>query len=318
MNQAREHGKAFVDGVVGFLTFTTGVALTIPNEILAYELTPNTNEREFLQIYYNPMILSRRTINQDFLTRLIEHLFKQGDESNHNVARAMRWYRMGTLTFDSFDKFSCFWIGLEALNPVLQKKIGVAKEIKNIKCHNCGHEIPLEKQTISGIKRFITEKMQNPVLFRRFSTLRVHLMHSTCELSKIGEEAKELTPQLIEVLFRAICFVLDFDDWNSLRINEILESVPVRMEFEGNLIGDYVGNLGFDGKDPYLEVNQSSIKLSTETNGAVTFEKNWEITARIEPFKSFQQHEVRIYGDKETKASITNTELKSKNQPNNT
>jgi hypothetical protein len=318
VNQARERAKGFVDGVVGLLTFSTNVGLSIPNEMLAYELTPDTQEREFLQILYNPANVtpSRRTVNHNFFENLLNHVFKQGDESHHNVARALRWYRMGTLTFDPFDKFNCFWVGLEALNPILQKKIGVAKEIRKIKCDNCGYEVPIEKRTISGIKRFVTEKMENPTLFKRCAALRVHLMHSTCELNKIENEAIELTPQLIEVLFRAVCFVLDFEDWNILPFRETLENVPVRMEFEGNLIGDYTGTLGFDGKDPYLEPNQASIQPKVEENGEITFENTLEITTRIEPFKSFQLHELRIYGDKEMKATISKIEVKSKNQPN--
>jgi len=315
INRAREQSKAFVDGVVGFLAFTTGVALSIPNEVLAYEITPSITEREFLQVFYNPanLTLSRRIIDQDFLKRLIEQFSKQGNESNRNMARALRWYRMATLTIDPFDKFGCFWTGLEALNPLLREKLGVTKEIKKIRCKNCGCEIPLEKQTVSGIKRFVSENMQNPELFKRLSAFRVYIVHSIRELSKMGEEAKELTPKLTEVLFRAICFVLDFKDWNSRKVSETLENITFRLEFEGNLIGDYSGGLGYDGNDPHIVLNQSSVKVLMDDKGEITFENKLEFIDKIAPFTGFRGYELRIYGDKETKAAITNMCLKSKN-----
>ena len=86
--EARLNAKGFVDGVIGLITFATGVGLPIANEILAYELTANIEEREFLQVFYNPadLTLSRRTINQDFFMRFVGQIYKQGDSSYHNIA----------------------------------------------------------------------------------------------------------------------------------------------------------------------------------------------------------------------------------------
>jgi hypothetical protein len=224
---------------------------------------------------------------------------------------------MGILTFDIFDKFSCFWIGLEALNPILQKKLEVCHDSKKIKCSNCAHEWSVLSPTVSGIKYFVRDKMQNPTLYSRFHALRINLMHSTCELGKIGQEANELTPKLAESLFRAICFALDFQDWNSLPYKEALENVPLRLEVEGKLIGDYTGNLGFDGKDPYLEPSHKLVQLKIDENGSYAFENSSEFKLKIEPFKSLQPSELRMFGDKEMKGTVVSTSKKNEKKCDN-
>lgn len=242
--EAREHAKGFVDGIIGFIAFVTGVGLPIPNENLAYEITPKVEKREFLQIFFDcaEIKLSRRILDHNFLIKSIDHIFKQDGSSYHYVARAMRWYRMGILTFDIFDKFSCFWIGLEALNPLLQKRLCVTNGSRKITCGKCGNEWWVSSPTISGIKALFKGQMHNPLLYQRFHKLRIDLMHSTCELGKIQREANELTPKLAETLFRAICFVLDIEDWNNIPYKPTLESIPIRLEVEGKLI---VVKLGF-------------------------------------------------------------------------
>ena len=63
-------------------------------------------------------------------------------------------------------------------------------------------------------------------------------MHGKCELSKIQSEANELTPRLAEILFRAICYTIDIEDWQNLPYKAIFENVPIRMEIEGKLVGE--------------------------------------------------------------------------------
>lgn len=126
--------------------------------------------------------------------------------------RAIQWYRIGLLTPINYDKFNSFWIGLEALNSVLEKKLNLKRGFKKIKCDKCTNEITLEVITTAGVKALISERMGDAKVFRRFKKLRVNLMHSTCDLRQINEEANQLIPKIAEILFRAICFALDIQD----------------------------------------------------------------------------------------------------------
>ena len=67
--QAVQSAKSFTDGIVSFITVVTGRGMDIPREEIAYELTPNQSEREFLQVFYDiPIKLpSLRKLTQNFL-----------------------------------------------------------------------------------------------------------------------------------------------------------------------------------------------------------------------------------------------------------
>lgn len=316
VREGKEHAKGFVDGVIGLITLVTGVGLQIPTENLAYEVTPNVEKREFLQIFFDPakIQLSRRTLDHKLLMKIIDNVFKQDSSSHHCIARAMRWYRMGTLTFDIFDKYSCFWIGLEALNPILQQKLSVKDDLTTCPNPQCGHKW-VSSPTISGIRAFIRDTLHSSSqLYQRFHSLRIDLMHGKCELGKIQNDAIELTPKLAETLFRAICFVLDIEDWQSLPYRSILESVPIRIEIEGKLVDGEPKSFGTDGKDPYLEPVHDVASIRVLEDGSITFDVISNFTARIEPFKTFQLSEIRMYGDKEIKGAVKNTEVKKKDE----
>lgn len=316
VQEAKEWAKGFVDGIIGLITLVTGVGLQIPTENLAYEITPNVEKREFLQIFIDPakIQISRRTLDHTLLMKIIEQIYKQESSAYHSIARAMRWYRMGTLTFDIFDKYSCFWIGLEALNPILQQKLSVKDDLTTCPNPQCRHKW-VSSPTISGIRVFIKEKLHSPSqLYQRFRNLRIDLMHAKCELGKIQNDAIELTPKLAETLFRAILFLLDIEDWQRLPYKEILESIPIRMEIEGKLLGGEPQSLGTDRRDPYLEPIHNVTSIKFLEDGSMTFEGTSNFNARIEPFKTFQLSEIRMYGDKEIKGAIKNTEVKKRDK----
>ena len=226
VRDARHQAKVFVDGVVGFIAFATGMGMKIPTEVLAYEISPEAKEKEFLQI-------------SEFLVRVIDGALKKAGSSYHCIPRALGWYRMGISTSDIFDKFNCFWIGLESLNSLLSQRLNISHDDKITKCEKCGHTWTIPDKTIAGIRFLIKDEMKSPTLYKDLRKLRVNLMHSTCQLAKLGSDARRLTPKLAETLFRAVCLLLDFPDWNTLEYKATLEEVPLRLEVEGKVLGGF-------------------------------------------------------------------------------
>lgn len=91
---------------------------------------------------------------------LIDFIDKQSELERpfaEHVARATRWYRLGAMVTDIFDQFSCFWIGLEALNPLLQQKLSVKDD--PVVCLKCKHGWTATP-TVSGIRAFVQDKMK--------------------------------------------------------------------------------------------------------------------------------------------------------------
>jgi len=312
LKEAINEAKSFADGIISFITLATGVGLEIPSENLAYEITPNISEREFIQIYHNPfrIAVSRRTLNHELLIQLMDHFMKSEPETGERIGRSIRWYRMGTTTFDVFDRFNCFWIGLEALNPVLQKKLKVGDD--KTKCHRCQHEW-VSTPTVSGIRSFVQTKIpEGGKLYKRFRDLRINLMHSREGFGKLHAEATELSPKIGEVLYRAICYLLGIEQWETVAYKKILEKIPMRIELEATLVDGEPEALGPDGKDPYFEPTHEFAPKFSEAG--MTFEGKTNFTARLNPNVKWRPREVRFYGDPEIKGSITSTEVHKRDE----
>ena len=305
VRDARHQAKVFVDGVVGFIAFATGMGMKIPTEVLSYEISPEAKEKEFLQIFWNITSprLSRRTISSEFLVRVIDGALKKAGSSYHCIPRALGWYRMGISTSDIFDKFNCFWIGLESLNSLLSQRLNISHDDKITKCEKCGHTWTIPDKTIAGIRFLIKDEMKSPTLYKDLRKLRVNLMHSTCQLAKLGSDARRLTPKLAETLFRAVCLLLDFPDWSTLEYKATLEEVPLRLEVEGKVLGDFDSNFGFDGNDPLLIGQFNLTELHVKDDGSYAFTIKSNFTQRAHPSQNISPSSVTIFGDKEMEGS---------------
>lgn len=299
VEEARVEAKSLVDALASFMTLITGVGLSIPLEELVYEITPNVQEREFIQAFSHPLALriSRRILDQQLLTHVIDRSLKLKPPYFKRIGRAVRWYRMGVMTFDNFDRFNCFWIGLEALNLLLQEKLSIRHDL-----------------TVSGVKAFIQQKMPNgKQLYKRIHQLRINIMHSTRELGKLISEVKELAPKTGEILFRAICFLLEVNGWDAVAYQNILERVPTRLELHGTIIGGKPDSLGPEGKDPYFEPKPPVINWKVSKDGTPTFTVEFSFVARLNSNVQWRKGEVRIYGDEETRGELK-TEVQKRNR----
>jgi len=306
--QAREETKSFVDGITSFITLVTGVGLQTPKEELAYEITPKVEKREFIQIFNDPLDVqvSRRTLNHKLFNDLLDRALKLDSLSHSRVARAVQWYRMGASTFNIFDKFNCFWIGLESLNLLLQKKLSVEND--PIKCSRCGHEW-VSLPTISGIRTFIKTSLNDHTkLYQRIRRLRINIMHSRYGLDKLLKEAEDLTPKTAEILFRAICFILELEEWKTISHTPILAQVPMRIEVEGHLVGGEPNSLGLNGEDPRLQIKQKPLLQKVSKDWSVSFDAEFDLIARVNPSVILQMQETRFYGDAETHAGMAEIE----------
>ena len=298
IKEARNEAKGLVDGISSFMTLVSGVPFTIPNEQIIYEITPGIKERDFLQIFYDPLKIpvSRRKLDHKLLVDIMDRCFKLDDVSQQIIARAIRWYRLGCTTFEIFDKFGCFWIGLEALNPLLQQKLSVRDD--PVKCPKCGHRwVPTP--TVSGIREFIKRQLKEKAkLYQKIRQLRINIMHAKTKLEDLRQEAFELTPILCEILFRAICFLIFDKKWREIPFKEPLGYVPIRIEVIGTLIGEDPYKLGPDGQDPHLKPKHT-------TDGDISFTVTSTFTAHLNDNVKISLHEVRFYGDREIKGRIS-------------
>jgi hypothetical protein len=304
IRKAIDSAKALADGIVSFLTMMTGRGMDIPKEEIAYELTPEAKEREFLQVFYDPPVIlpSRRQVDPQRLIDFIDRQLKLQPLFSERVARAIRWYRLGAMVTDIFDQFNCFWIGLEALNPLLQQKLSAKDD--PVVCPKCGHNW-VGTPTVSGIRSFIQDKIkEGKLVYKKIRGLRIDIMHSRMKLKELQSLVSEYAPMTGEVLFRAICYVSGFDEWETIPHGAILKEFPLRGELQCLLIGGDPSSLGVDGEDPHFQLVHDFKELKSNEEGSVTYTVSTSLTAKIGPNVQFRPQEIRLYGDSETKGAI--------------
>jgi len=198
MKEAVDSAKSLTDGIVSFMTLITGRGMEIPREDIAYELTPNTQEREFLQVFYDVSIKkpSRRQVDPQVLIAFIDSQSKLKTSFTEHIARAVRWYRLGAMVNDIFDQFNCFWIGLEALNPLLQQELSVKDD--PVICPKCKHGWTATP-TVSGIRAFIQDKMKEEKgSYQKIHQLRIDIMHSTKKCVPFENWYPFILPRLVK------------------------------------------------------------------------------------------------------------------------
>lgn len=310
IRDAIDLAKGLTDGVVSFLTMMTGRGMDIPREEIAYELTPDVQERDFVQVFYTPITLpSRRQVDPQPLIDFIDRQMKLEAPFAEHLIRAIRWYRLGATVTDIFDQFNCFWIGLEALNPLLQRKLS-AKDDPTV-CPECGHRW-VTTPTVSGIRAFIRDKMKDgKTLYRNIRQLRNDIMHSTKELRELRELVSAYAPKTGEALFRAICYLLGFEEWETVTHRAILREFPMRGELQGSLVGGEPSSLGPSGQDPHFELYHQIKELKLGEDGSATFTVVTSLTASIGPGLKFKPREIRLYGDSETSGAILSKTLRT-------
>ncbi len=301
-------GKAqkLSDGIASFVTLVTGIGTPIVKPILCYEITDNKSEREFLQFFDDPPVnaLSRKKIPEEKMTYLIKKYYEITNLSlAQRVARAIRWYRFGVGSFDLFDRFSSFWIGLEALNEPLQTRLNVDKD--QIKCPKCGFEwTPFP--TISGVRKFIDCYVQNgSEVYKRMHSLRISIMHSTEPLTNLQANIKVACEEAGNALLSAVQFLLNIPPpWISHK--ELLSNaIPFRLALKGMLVSDSLEDLmPENGEDAHFKVTYK-VDTVQEINGKteVPFKAECKLIAGSRV--SAKIFSARIYGEGSVTFSIS-------------
>jgi hypothetical protein len=268
LQDAVQNSMSLADGVASFITIVTGVGIPIPKPMICYEISETSKEHDFMQIFDNIGFNdpSRKRLSPDKLLEKITAFYKLSEAPvSDRIARAIRWYRLGTGTTDVFERFNAYWIGLEALNPLLQTRLGVDDD--KTTCPKCGHEwAPIP--TVSGIRAFCAQEIDDgKKVYRRIHDLRISLMHSKEKLASLGFEASSLAPIIGNVLLAAVEFLLGAPKpWISH--SEVLtNATPFRLEVDGKLIAEKLEDLF---PDPHFEATHSVAKVDRTPDGKTT------------------------------------------------
>jgi len=267
LQDAIQSATTLADGVASFMAMVTGIGIPIPKPMICYEISETTKEHEFMQMFDDIALNdpSRKRLSPDKLLQKITAFHKLPDPiASGRVARAIRWYRLGTGTVDAFEKFNAYWIGLEALNPLLQTKLGVDDD--KVTCGECGHKWTIP--TVSGIREFCARHIDDGAnLYRRIHGLRIKIMHSREELTSLGAEASSLGPLTGNVLLGAVDYLLGMEKpWTS-HAEVLTNAIPFRLTVDGRLLAEKLEDVF---PDPHFEAAHSVAKVDRSPDGKTT------------------------------------------------
>ncbi|MFX1519080.1 MAG: hypothetical protein ACFFCD_04090 [Promethearchaeota archaeon] len=299
IDEAIQEAGNVTSGSISIASFTSGVGIPLIKEILAYEITPGIEQREFIQFFHEvPLpVLSRRELNLDHFLLIFNTLFKSFPLNARNrVLRAIRWYRMGVLEIDILNKFSHFWFGLECLNPLLRETLSAPDSFSE--CPKCGFQ--QKTPTITGVKELVIKHFdQGNSLYKKIRDLRNGLMHGFKDMQSLIQEAQEITPKVENSLSLGILILLGV---NEPELSEIMKSslanvIPIKAAIEANLHGEDPNKLGLGGEDPKFEITHVITKTEKQ-DGQLTVSIQSKLIPKLEPNVKVESYAWRLYGEK--------------------
>jgi len=184
------------------LAFAARVPVGDARALFAYDATPNKDEREFVQYFYDDSW--RRSlvaaIESSTVQKVINAWGRYEGKPHWAVSRAFFWYRRGLREPNPADRFTYLWLGLEALEPMLRARLKVRSEAG--RCPSCNRL--LEDPSTAGIKAHLATGSRSDELYARARKLRVNILHTVPYDFELQEEARHLARPLEQALRSAI------------------------------------------------------------------------------------------------------------------
>lgn len=255
--------KAFdyVDGVVGLLSFQTGVTIDFPIFDRAIDISEETKDRVFIQNIRVPYNLgTKRSLNLDEFQVFFQHLNRTDiphiSNHPHRIERAIRWYRKGIAETDPISRFTQLWTGLEVLNPILSEKyhddiIGETQFYRP--------DEPTKLIQLNGLKFFLIKKMnQTQDFWKECVGVRKDILHGLKSIEEIKETAKKNIPIIEEALQKAVfdCLNIPAEKIETLVHKSYPSSGDAKNRFSVILTNSPLSSINEDSL-PFFEVMHS-------------------------------------------------------------
>ncbi len=304
IEDAMSRGRELSEGVLSVMSFCSGVGIPHLETDLAYETTPEIENRSFIQYFGVPHSqVSKGSLDTKTMNTLTVAFDTVADpKTSDRLGRAVRWYRKAARETDMIDRFSSYWLGLEALNPTLEKHYA-AKRFKYT-CPECGHQ--WEHQGLSGVKALLENEFDDGIeIFRRLRELRVSIQHSTKTTDVLYLEATELAAPLREAVITGVLAILNLKDLKSVLMkHEITNAIPIRIAVPAIIHGKDPNNLGCPGEDPHLESVDFAELVRAKEDGSIRITGQVKLAARVADGVRLTVSEFRMMGENVTLRSV--------------
>lgn len=297
IEQAITDGRVLSEGILSVMTFCSGVGIPFLKSELAYETTPDIEQRAFVQQFDVPHSpVSRGELESKVMDQLREAFEGISSEKiSDRLGRAVRWYRKAALEIDAIDRFSYYWLGLEALNPILENHYKAVRPTHT--CPKCGHT--WEFQGLSGVRALMENEFDDgSKKFNLLRQLRVDIQHETKPIEEMYSRVANLLQLVREAHIAGLLAILGLNKLRSDMMNyEITNAVPTRIEIPAVIHGKDPSNLGPPGQDPHLDQADFSESIQIGMNGLPETTGRAKFNVRTARDVTIVAREFRIAGE---------------------
>jgi len=300
IDQAVTRAISIADGVVSFISFCTGVGLPIVREELAYDISSEISDRDFLQFFHDlPVRVSRRQLQPAAMIDLMDRVFKlHNTETRNRILRAIRYCRKGSLATDPLEKFTWYWFGLETLNPALQESLKMPDALT--RCPNCGHEW-VSTPTVSGIRAAVQKLVPDGTkLYKRMRELRVSLFHGKSDLKTLIAQAIALESKARETLVRSVFLILGASPTERFLSDTLSVHAPAVAALEATMQASDPSNLGPPSEHPHFELGSHAIQAARPSERGISLTVSTSLITRVGQGVVVRCHGWRLYGQEVT------------------
>jgi len=260
--------RYIADAFIILAGFTANAKTGLFKPYLAYEVTPEIDERPFKQYLYDIAVVHSDSTRQLLSVEKFSKLSK-GLKSflpQDRFGRSLRWYWKALSEEDDFDRFTNIWIALETINPVLRERFNV--ELETRACQKCGDKVNIE--SVVGVRHLITQYLEDKEVYSAVKKLRTGLFHGTEDLTKLCDEARRMIRKLEEAFIKAILLLADVpqDEWNAWLVAPVRGTDTLWLETEGFLMERDYTRLASQGH-PRFEIKPVLVEAANENDGTV-------------------------------------------------
>lgn len=184
------------------LAFAARASVGDARPLLVYDVTPGARERAFIQHFYQdpwprPVIV---LVDGSDVQEVVNGWGVHQERAHWEVSRAFYWYRRALREQHPNDRFTCLWLGLEALETLLRTRMRVS--VDKARCSACNRL--LQDPSSAGVKAFLRATPQGEQTYRLARRLRLNLLHTVPHDAETGGDPRALNTELEQALRSAI------------------------------------------------------------------------------------------------------------------
>ncbi len=203
---AEQLASQVLAGALCMAVLQTNAAAGDPYLLLGWEVTPGTESVEFLQVdrELGTLFVRKRAFDDAQLQEVIRSALACAPKMQSRLNRALHWYSKGLAEGDAVDQFMSFWVGLEALNPLLETTFQIPRSEE--RCPTC-NRLRQDRSSLGIRATFEHHSRAKLTDYNTCRRLRSDIEHSNEPLTKVYPAAQQAV-ELARAMLRAAILVL--------------------------------------------------------------------------------------------------------------